>query len=131
MRHQSITLTMDTYGHLVPGACAEAVGSMGQMLVEPRRALQATGTDDEAIATNISERAQRLAQHSGRETLPFDAAGCDEEKVASAQEETPKPLQVADLGVDVPDVATPCESAPRRTRTFNPLIKSQMLCQLS
>ncbi len=122
---------MDTYGHLVPGACAEAVGSMGQMLVEPRRALQATGTDDEAIATNISERAQRLAQRAARETGRTDARPCGGQQKGEAQNETPKPLQVADLGVDVPDVATPCESAPRRTRTFNPLIKSQMLCQLS
>lgn len=37
--------------------------------------------------------------------------------------------------IDSHEDAPPCtgqtESAPRRTRTFNPLIKSQLLCQLS
>lgn len=45
MRHGSITLTMDTYGHLFPGQEANAVGRMQSMLAGPPEALRATGTD--------------------------------------------------------------------------------------
>jgi len=31
MRHSTITLTMDTYGHLFPGQEAEAVGKLPEM----------------------------------------------------------------------------------------------------
>ncbi len=34
MRHQSISLTMDTYGHLFPGQGADAVARMRSMLTE-------------------------------------------------------------------------------------------------
>ncbi len=52
MRHSSITLTMDTYGHLFPGQEAEAATNMAELLAEqvptPEFAL-ATGTDDKTI----------------------------------------------------------------------------------
>ena len=48
MRHQSITLTMDTYGHLFPGHEADAIQQMRQMLVDLPEALLATGTDNQA-----------------------------------------------------------------------------------
>ena len=35
MRHSSITLTMDTYGHLLPDQHAEAVGGMAKMMAGP------------------------------------------------------------------------------------------------
>jgi len=44
MRHSSITLTMDTYGHLFPGQEADAVARLPLMLGELRQ-MQATGTD--------------------------------------------------------------------------------------
>ncbi len=44
MRHSSITLTLDTYGHLLPDEAAETVGRMP--VVEPIE-LRLTGTDDE------------------------------------------------------------------------------------
>ena len=51
MRHQSITLTLDTYGHLFPGEEADAVGRMREMLFAPPEALRATGTDNAAADT--------------------------------------------------------------------------------
>ncbi len=56
MRHSSITLTMDTYGHLFPGQEADAVGRMREMLVAPPEAMRATGTD--GAAANASRGAQ-------------------------------------------------------------------------
>jgi len=46
MRHSTITLTMDTYGHLFPGAEADAVNMPGVFDVENFRA---TGTYGDAI----------------------------------------------------------------------------------
>ena len=58
MRHSSITLTMDTYGHLFPGQEADAVARMRDMLSpEPPAALAATGTD--AVVPEQQETAQR------------------------------------------------------------------------
>jgi integrase len=49
MRHSTITLTMDTYGHLLPDQHFDAVGGMAQMLADALP-LAATGTADQAPA---------------------------------------------------------------------------------
>ena len=89
-------------------------------------ALRATGTDN-----HTAKGALQLAQQSERETRRLAAKGCERESEGNAQQKTPKPLQIADVGDDVPDAAAECESAPSWTRTKNLLIKSQLLCQLS
>ena len=45
MRHSTIKLTLDTYGHLLPGQEAEAVHGLGQFFEQPQE-LRMTGTDD-------------------------------------------------------------------------------------
>ena len=66
LRHSSITLTMDTYGHLFPGQEADAVGRLRDFLGVPLAdALRATGTDDKP-----QKPAQRQAQRAERETVP-------------------------------------------------------------
>ena len=42
-----------------------------------------------------------------------------------------KSKEMGDLGGESRDVSASAGNAPRRTRTYNPLIKSQLLCQLS
>jgi len=100
MRHSTITLTMDTYGHLFPGQEAGAVASMREMLTDDTpEELRATGTDNATADTQ--EGAQRQAQRAGRETVP---AGCDGVRIADDEPsatETPKVLPDADLGVIV------------------------------
>jgi integrase len=81
MRHSTITLTMDAYGHMLPGAEAEAADKLGGMvslsrklcdddgnLVRPQ--LLATGTDG-------PDRAQRVAQQSGRDLEQQGATTCN------------------------------------------------------
>ncbi len=99
MRHSTITLTMDTYGHLFPGQEADAIGRLQSMLTKPTPtpALQATGTED-FQPESAQHSAQQLAQHSGRETVPDDANVRREKKLKPAQEKTPKSLKIADLG---------------------------------
>ncbi len=67
MRHSVITLTLDTYGHLLPDQEAEAVAGLGQFLNAPNVEAQAarkTGTDDVPIE-NPPKKAQRGAQRKG------------------------------------------------------------------
>jgi integrase len=115
MRHQSITLTMDTYGHLFPGQEADAVGRMREMLIAPPKALRATGTDN--AAANTLNSAQRQAQRAGRESRQSGASGCDDATNPTAQKKTPKPLQIADLSDAVRSHAKDRESSGGGTRT--------------
>jgi len=118
MRHQSITLTMDTYGHLFPGQEADAVGRMREMFAAPPEALRATGTDNAVAAPKESPKtAQRLAQREGREGMRETAKGSDSQGESRAQKRTPKPLQIADLGEGVRDDATNRENSGGGTRT--------------
>ncbi|GIW96962.1 MAG: hypothetical protein KatS3mg111_0295 [Pirellulaceae bacterium] len=130
MRHSSITLTMDTYGHLFPGQEADAVERMRGMLgnsAEKPDTLAATGTDGAASPLDGYCSALQLAQQLGRETVRMPAKHCDEADDHKAQEKTPKPLQIQDLSVELRHNARACQSTPAGTRTPDPLIKSQLL----
>ncbi len=54
MRHSTIMLTMDTYGHLFPGQEAETVARLAPMMGDKPTALRATGTDGSAV--NLSKK---------------------------------------------------------------------------
>ncbi len=115
MRHQSIILTMDTYGHLFPGQEIDAVYLMRDMLVGPPMALQAKEADDSM--TNTQKTAQRQAQRTRRETGQSVAIGCDSTIRRPAQKESPKSLRVADLGESVRPKAMGCKNSGGGTRT--------------
>ncbi len=125
MRHSSITLTMDTYGHLFPGQEADAVAKLPGMMADEPQALAATGTDDA-----ISERGHQRGQLKGESCQTVADAGETECDGADAGENT-KLLPLNGLGDDRQSLASSGESAPSWTRTKNLLIKSQLLCQLS
>ena len=91
MRHSSITLTMDTYGHLFPGQEADAVRQMGDLLNEIPDALQATGTDD--ASTRSAGRSAENAKQCVRRATGHDARTDD-----GRLKESPKPVRIADLG---------------------------------
>lgn len=65
MRHSTITLTMDTYGHLLPGAEAEAADRLGAMV-----SLRSADDDDQEITLKMTgtdpQSAQRQKQQLGR-----------------------------------------------------------------
>ena len=116
MRHSTITLAMDTYGHLFPGQEAGAVANMRQMLIDDTpEELRATGTDNNCQPA--TQDAQRLAQRARSETV---RAACDPVQDGDhqpAQKKTPKPLVDADLSVVVRDDARvgPLGFEPRLT----------------
>ena len=98
MRHSTITLTMDTDGHLFPGQEADAVDRLRYMLVDDRstpESLRATGTTDRP--NQNPKFALQLAQQSGRVALRSAATPCDQPTSPAAQKNSPKPVRVADL----------------------------------
>ena len=78
MRHGSITLTMDTYGHLFPGQEADAVANMPSILggdSDAPESLRATGTDGE---TAQDPWVQKREQLSGKTWLDPASDGEDQ-----------------------------------------------------
>ncbi len=126
MRHSTITLTMDTYGHLFPGQEADTVARLPRMLGDGPKALRATGTAD-----YTAEGAQRQAQQSGRESMRLSTKPNDGTTDVTRKSEGHKPLSDTKKRNAMRESAKRCGNTPRRTRTFDPLIKSQLLCQLS
>jgi len=106
MRHCSITLTMDTYGHLFPGQAADAVARIEPYFGAkgPQR-LAATGTDGQIGA----ESAQRQAQRAEREIIRLDASQCEGQSETLGCLETLNALSVEGLCGVVQNRATGCE----------------------
>jgi integrase len=124
MRHSTIVLTMDTYGHLFPGQDAATVARFPNMVASEPVALRATGTED-ASRESAPERidgsgrhgrreSAAHAQQSGRDLVPDDATQCDDEHPPPRNGTSPNPLRVAGLCEDVRD------HAKRRARDSNP-----------
>ncbi len=130
MRHSTITLTMDTYGHLFPGQEIEAIGKVQAMLADDGPELhRATGTA-QSVGGYV-EVVQRRAQRGPLEERQSGASGCNEGERTGGLAEERKSLRIADLSEATQEDASQSESAPSRARTLNLLIKSQLLCQLS
>ena len=129
MRHSTITLTMDCYGHLFPGQDAAAVAALPEMINGTKDApedLQATGTHGGAGSILPAYRQQSSSE------FPHEAASaCELDKGTQNTADGPKSLPFNGLRETVQESAGQGGSAPTWTRTMNPLIKSQMLCQLS
>ena len=115
MRHSTITLSMDTYGHLFPGQEADAVSRLGSLLAGTPEVLEATGTDD--LVAVAKKAAQQLAQQLVRKPVLSDAQQCSGADKEAGQHRSPKPLQIADLGDGVQKDATLFASSGGGTRT--------------
>jgi len=126
MRHSTIVLTMDTYGHLFPGQEADTVARLPGMLTDAPEALAATGTEDAAAS---------LGQHLGQQYLggvrQSGAGGGGSPRDSAAESAATQPLTVSGVGETRPDVAAAGDSAPGRTRTCNLRIRSPLLYPLS
>jgi integrase len=123
MRHSSITLTMDTYGHLFPGQEAEAVAQFSKMMAGDCGALMATGTVDSAAKPT----AQRHAQQLGRDSLPSNATSNESLRNESHRSNCPNPLHVAAFGDAMRDNAKQNESSGGWIRTNDPRLMNPLL----
>ena len=128
MRHQTITLTMDTYGHLFPGQESDAVGRMRQMFPQVLpEAFKATGTDN-AQAPGIVQRARSA---TARDTEQWTATQCEATRSGGpdhyVKPASPKPMAHANLGEKVRPAATPCDSGRGGARTLTPVTRYGIL----
>jgi integrase len=124
-RHSTVTLTLGRYAHASLHDVSAAVDSLAGMVPSAgpgQGALAATGTDGKQIPLGPflgpqSEKTGYKAGQSGTQAAAIDTG-------LSASQTTENMRKTSDL---------PREkgSAPSRTRTGNPLIKSQLLYQLS
>ncbi len=138
MRHSTITLTMDTYGHLFPGQESETVARLPAMLADSTETLAATGTDD-ATADLGENRGQQIGQQYGGKTGQRVATTGEE----VGQEETdetadkPEPQVLALSRNDKRRRVTATAGEERRARDSNPqpvarhLISSQAASQFA
>jgi len=129
MRHSTITLTMDTYGHLFPGQDAATVARFPSMVDTEPVSLRATGTEGairapgriDDSATQSRQKSAAHAQHSGRDLVPDGATGRENGEPVPRNGTSPNPLRVAGLCDDVRD------NAKRRARDSNPQPASRHL----
>jgi hypothetical protein len=115
MRHSSITLTMETYGHLLPDQHADAVGGMVAML--PKVPEAATGTAGKAVQPPPVQRTVGM-QNS--------ANGCE---TMHANDGTADVRQTLEFTRKSEDRKAKTSTGPGRIRTCNQGIMSPLLCR--
>ena len=97
MRHSTITLTVDTYGHLLPDQRSDAISGMSEMMTA-KLPLAATGTDGATAGAPAMRK-------NGPPRASVCEAVRDDGKTA-AQGEERKPLRIADVCETVREDAT-------------------------
>jgi integrase len=130
-RHSDPKLTLNIYSHLTvfdTAGALDALPDLSRPTITPE-AVRMTGTD--STVTPISDR---FAHHlptggDGLGRVLSHAGGIDE--ITPGEGSYRNSLDSSALDGSCRDLTEPVASAPRRTRTYNPLIKSQLLCQLS
>jgi integrase len=120
MRHSTITLTMDTYGHLFPGQDVEALASLPDILgSDIPEAQRATGTDGRAVVRG------HMRGQWGRKTLQDTAGRCEPDGNAPTESGCRNVLAFNALSDNRRDVAKRDESRPGGIRTPDQGIMSQ------
>lgn len=122
MRHSTITLTLDTYGHMLPDEASETVGRMpGFDLDQSNAATGTLGTDssiDKTVCSSV--RNGRTIEHESTRT---NATGCSEHEERSV---------VATIGGagtwcdETRPNTTQCLNSPARIRTEDRTIMSRV-----
>ncbi len=128
-RHSDPKLTMAVYGRAQLHDLGAAVDRLPSMIDGPsgeKENLLATGTDVADVAP-FCPRFVPTADVERFEMITHERTG--REIVRNTDD--PNPLLLQGVEAVCASLITIDESAPCRTRTYNPLIKSQLLCQLS
>lgn len=120
MRHSSITLTMDTYGHLCPGQEADAVASLPSMFGSDPEVQTATGTDDGPTSSGAENGARKTAKRDTTGRILTNTVGID-----APQDAAPNVLPLCSLGDDRQHLAKGGGSRPGGSRTPDQGIMSQ------
>ncbi len=121
MRHSTITLTMDTYGHLFPGQEADTVARLPTMLPEPKpQPLRATGTTDTSPV--VAAHPQQYPQQLGLGTERRSSGPCVNSAACDAETAAPKSLRTAELGESVRDRSDSCGKSHRPDSNRRPAV---------
>lgn len=133
-RHSTATLTFDVYARASLHDVRGSVESLPDLSTSPAapEALKATGTADPM--PNMIAHGSELAHYlpigeTGTSRIVSEAAGLG--SLACVLPGNDKPLPEKGLDASCRMEPDSVASASRWTRTINPLIKSQLLCQLS
>ena len=130
-RHSDPKLTLNIYAHLTRFDTAPALNALPDLSRpnSPPEAPKSLGT--EPGVTPISERFAHYLP-TGGDGSGLERTGEDGTTPSFSDEgECRNSLEMEVLDASGRELTASEESAPRRTRTYNPLIKSQLLCQLS
>jgi len=135
-RHSDPKLTLKTYAKVGLHSLAGVLDRMDSPDPAPEQGagvLLATGTDNHAPAgpDNTPQNPPQSERGKATGKLRPGAAGRDEGRSGWVGDDAPKPLRYTDLRETARANAGQSESTPHRTRTCNPLIKSQLLYRLS
>ena len=95
MRHSSITLTMDTYGHLFPGHEADAANRFSEMLND--QCERDAGDEQGAVGQQSAAHLQR----AGFGLELSDAIGCEGQREHGGATKTPNSQPCVELGDSV------------------------------
>ena len=138
MRHSDINLTMSLYTHTLKGQESEAVENLPDLSSASRESQRATGTDDTVDQSAYKPAYKKLAKkpYSGCDGVAL--IGTDKASGSgsnSVQGISRNPLPTTELDAKKEPVSS-TDTGPNATgrwgiRTHDPLIKSQLLCQLS
>jgi len=130
-RHSTPTLTIGIYAHVGLHDLSAALDALPDTDApgEETAALRATGTDD-ATVDDDAQRHLKCHQRA-HESVRSDATQHDEDDEARESADERKRLRLAKDSDATRRPAKRSDNAPPRTRTWNPRIKSPLLCQLS
>ena len=138
MRHSDINLTMSLYTHTLRGQESEAIENLLDLSLPSKEKQRATGTDDMPVDSAYKCAYKKLAKKSDFDSNPMSSLGFDDRQKINQHtqtDETTKPLQTVELDTKKKPMSstdTGKKTNERyRTRTYDPLIKSQLLYQLS
>lgn len=125
-RHSDPKLTLKTYARVGMHNLARVLDGMPKANTRPTRAaeaLRATGTDDHAVGREFDPPQKTPHFEDGaRKTSAASRGGDDHSGTGPSDRNT---LQLSGSGDTARHRAAHDQNAPRRTRTFDPLIKSQ------
>ncbi len=114
MRHSSITLTMDQYGHLFPDEQARVIERLGSLF----KALD---------PAKLPKHLQYGLQQSQHDSVRTDATVCERLRSSGGVTDVQKVLGIATLCDSVQPAASGSETTPGRIRTSDRRIRNPLL----
>jgi hypothetical protein len=133
MRHSDINLTMSLYTHTLQGQESQAVENLPDLSLPSKGSQKATGTDRRSVSAYKQLTKNAYSDRKSMSLNGSDVVQC-KSNIEQNEGET-KSLQFAELETKKDRLSThdagQKTNGRYRTRTCDPLIKSQLLCQLS